>query len=258
MESYLESAGTSKNESIVMAHKPWSINDERKENHKGLTTYSNCMLEGSDIILSRLTKASMTQIWRLPSGFIVMLTMAGRNSQWPIKFVTIVWWLWRWRNERCFGRASNIPSDKLRFLFERFQEAIKAISLETKWLSTASTTGREVTVDWEPPSAEWVALNMDGTSGNNPGPSGGGGVFHGWRGEWMGGFAERMGVYSSVRVELRAILQGLRLAREKGYRKLVVYVDSIVIVGMLNDYMKCSARHNALVQQCRRLLQLPD
>ena len=50
----------------------------------------------------------------------------------------------------------------------------------------------------------------------------------------------------------------MRLAREKGYRKLIVYVDSLVVAGMLKDNMLCSAGHNTLVQQCRRILQLPD
>ena len=108
------------------------------------------------------------------------------------------------------------------------------------------------------PSADWVALNTDGALKNNLGQAGGGGFFRGWRAEWMGGFAERMGVCSSVRAELRAILRGLRLAQEKGYRKLIVYVDSLVVAGMLKDNMLCSARHNTLVQQCRRILQLPD
>jgi len=79
------------------------------------------------------------------------VTMTRHNSQWPTKFVTTVWWLWRWRNDRCFGRTLNIPSDKFRFLFQRLQENIKAISLESKWLSTAKSTRREVMVGWEPP-----------------------------------------------------------------------------------------------------------
>ena len=86
---------------------------------------------------------------------------------------------------------------------------------------------------WEPPSAEWVALNTNSASKNNPVPVGGGGAFRGWHGEWLGGFAERMGVCSLVMVELRVILRGLTLARDKGFKKLVVYVDSIIVAGFL-------------------------
>ena len=91
----------------------------------------------------------------------------------------------------------------------------------------------------------------------NTGLAGGGGVFRGWNGERLGGFVEKMGVHSSVRAKLRAVLRGLLLAREKGYKKLVVYVDSIIVVGLLKGNMTCSARNNAIVQRCRSLLGSP-
>ena len=69
---------------------------------------------------------------------------------------------------------------------------------------------------------------------------------------------EKMGVCSSVRAELWAVLRGLTLAREKGYKKLVVRVDSIIMVGILKGNMTCYVRHYAVVRQCRRLLELPN
>ncbi|KAJ8421451.1 LOW QUALITY PROTEIN: hypothetical protein Cgig2_005309 [Carnegiea gigantea] len=41
------------------------------------------------------------------------ITLVSTGANWPIKFVTIVWWLWRWQNDKCFGRASYIPMDIL-------------------------------------------------------------------------------------------------------------------------------------------------
>ncbi|KAJ8437462.1 LOW QUALITY PROTEIN: hypothetical protein Cgig2_012902 [Carnegiea gigantea] len=87
------------------------------------------------------------------------ITMTGGDSHWPTKFTIIVWWLWRWCNERA---------------------------------------------------------------------------------------------------ELRAMLRGLTIAREKGYKKLVVLLDSTTMVGLLQGTMTNNARHSTLIQQCRRLLELSN
>lgn len=52
----------------------------------------------------------------------------------------------------------------------------------------------EIFVGWEPPPADWVTLNTDGASRQNPSLAGCGGVFRGGKGEWLGGFAEKLGI----------------------------------------------------------------
>jgi len=66
------------------------------------------------------------------------------------------------------------------------------------------------------------------------------------------------GGISSVRAELRAVLRWLTLARDKGFKKLVVCIDSIIVVGFLKGSMNCNVHHYAIVQQCRMLLELPN
>jgi len=109
-------------------------------------------------------------------------------------------------------------------------------------------------VGWEPPSVGCITLNTDGASKGNSGKAGGGGVFRGWKGEWLGGFAEGMGICSSVRAELRAVLQGLLVAKDKEFTKLMVKVDSMLVVGMLKGELKVNIRRHALVQQCKDLI----
>ena len=43
------------------------------------------------------------------------------------------------------------------------------------------------------------------------------------------------------------LLRDLLLAKEKNFRKLVVNVDSSIVVGMLRGSMLCNARHEAIV-----------
>ena len=78
-----------------------------------------------------------------------------------------------------------------------------------------------------------------------------------------------MGVYSSVRAELLSVLRGLLLAKEKGYKKLIVHVDSTNVIRMLIGTMacnakfhaiaqRCNAKFHAIVQRCRKLVQSLD
>lgn len=36
-----------------------------------------------------------------------------RDEDWPAVFATTIWWLWKWHNNRCFGREVDIPVDQL-------------------------------------------------------------------------------------------------------------------------------------------------
>jgi len=83
---------------------------------------------------------------------------------------------------------------------------------------------------------------------------GGGGVFRDWRGARWGGFVERMGVCSSVRTELRAVLRRLVIAKEKGFRKLIINVDFGVVVDMLRGNVLCNARYKQLSRDAGALL----
>jgi len=61
------------------------------------------------------------------------LTHMTTDTMWPMKFTFALWWLWRWRNEACLGRISNIPGDKIRFLFMSFKEISNAWLSPQKW-----------------------------------------------------------------------------------------------------------------------------
>jgi len=62
---------------------------------------------------------------------------------WPTKFAVIIWWLWRWRNEHSFGRTPSIAVDKIRYLFIKLEETIKALSMVEKWLRSPNRADRK-------------------------------------------------------------------------------------------------------------------
>ncbi|KAJ8422845.1 hypothetical protein Cgig2_033484 [Carnegiea gigantea] len=76
--------------------------------------------------------AMMTNEIRVKRRFVTNQMVSNikhttRDPLWPMKFTIIVWSLWHWRNERCFGKALNILFDKIRFLSMRFVETSKAL-----------------------------------------------------------------------------------------------------------------------------------
>lgn len=114
------------------------------------------------------------------------LTDSSVDPNWPTKFVLILWWAWKWRNAACF------------------EITFKAFESEELWRGN-SKEKREILVLWSPPPPGRVLLNTDDAAKGNPGPAGGGGVFRGARGEWLGGFSEKLGCCTSVKAKIKAV-----------------------------------------------------
>ena len=66
-------------------------------------------------------------------------------------------------------------------------------------------------IRWEKPRAGWLTLNSDGSVASTVGPVGGGGLVRDENGEWVMGFARRIGNASSYLAELWALRDGLQL-----------------------------------------------
>jgi len=153
---------------------------------------------------------------------------------------------------------SCVPLDKPSFLLSQFDEIIHALEVEDSWYCMQQTDTHEIYVGWESPREDWTVLNTDGASKGNPGPTGGGGIIRGCRGEWLGGFAERMGVCTSMKAKIKAVYRGLQLAKSMNIRNLWVKLDSQIVVGMLNGGFPWSKEHEPLLNSCKKLIQSQD
>ena len=80
------------------------------------------------------------------------------------------------------------------------------------------------------------------------------GVVRDSRGEWIRRFSENLGICTSIRAELRAVLQGLRMTRALELSKLWLQADSMVIVGMLRGEGVWNQIHKPLILQCKELI----
>ena len=59
-------------------------------------------------------------------------------------------------------------------------------------------------IRWEKPRVGWLTLNINGSATSNSGPTGGGGLVRDENGDWVKGFARRIGNTSSYLAELDA------------------------------------------------------
>ena len=84
----------------------------------------------------------------------------------------------------------------------------------------------EKMIRWMTPPDDWIKLNVDGASRQNPGMVGGGRVLINHTAKWVRGFAAHFGVCSSVQAELLVLLHGLKMAWACGVKKLLIHVDS--------------------------------
>ncbi|KAK0578668.1 hypothetical protein LWI29_014125 [Acer saccharum] len=78
-------------------------------------------------------------------------------------------------------------------------------------------------------------VNVDGGSNGNPGPSDGGGILRDGLWSCFGGICALYGVATNSIAEGLALLDGLRMAQQRGLRNLLVESDSKVVVGWLNS-----------------------
>jgi len=144
---------------------------------------------------------------------------------------------------RCFKDPDFQPSDPLLFIRNKVKEITAAFS-QTNLLmpSPARRIITERFIQWVPPPEHWIKLNVDGGSKGNPGNAGAGGILRGHLGNWIQEFAVNLGQCTSVKAEVTALFQGLRLAKSHRISKLIVHTDSQVV---FNKLQIPSPRHRA-------------
>jgi ribonuclease HI len=160
--------------------------------------------------------------------------------------------LWSWRNKEIhevnFVRPSR-PSWQVLKLLGDYIHAAKNNKIMVEKNRNMAMIG------WKPPQSSFVRLNTDGAYKHNQ-SAGCGGVIRGCEGEWLGGFAKGVGLCCAFVAELWGVLEGLKLVRRLGFRKVELHIDSIAVVQVVKARSLKSALGVALVKQIWKLLDL--
>ena len=101
-----------------------------------------------------------------------------------------------------------------------------------------------------------LLLFTDGGSRNNPGPAGIGGVGYDKKGAEVFRFKKFLGQKTNNQAEYMALLEGLALAYNKGFKEIASFMDSELVVKQLNGFYKI--KHPELKSLVSEVLKLKN
>ena len=78
-------------------------------------------------------------------------------------------------------------------------------------------------------------MNTDGSATGNSSIAGGGGLIRDENGEWVTGFARRIGSTNSFLAELWALRDGLQLCLQANMHSVIIELDAKAIVDAFNS-----------------------
>lgn len=85
---------------------------------------------------------------------------------------------------------------------------------------------------WNSPPPTFIKLNFNGSSKGNPGLARGGGIFWNDLGEILYLYSFNLGHNTKNGVELTALVEGLKIAIQQGYQKLIIEGDATIIISI--------------------------
>lgn len=101
-----------------------------------------------------------------------------------------------------------------------------------------------------------LIVYTDGAARGNPGPAGVGVYVTDAEGRLVATLAEGIGVATNNQAEYRAVLEGLRLAAERGARRILVRSDSRLLVEQLEGRFRVkNATLQVLHREARRMVR---
>ncbi|KAL4279259.1 hypothetical protein GQ457_03G017210 [Hibiscus cannabinus] len=146
-----------------------------------------------------------------------------------ILLLTILWNLWNRRND--FVHNARLQPV---WLIVMNSESILA---DYKFHNTLSSTSPPTTNRhcWHPPPGDFIKINTDGAFNPSTYEARIGVIARNSTGEVLGGFAQHSGVSTdALHTEFLAVVAGLQLAREKGWRFVHIETDSATVVNKFN------------------------
>lgn len=112
----------------------------------------------------------------------------------------------------------------------------------------------QIQVKWTTPNPGYVKLNTDRAICGVHGKAGGGGVLRCSSGNWVAGFARKLGAVSSIIAELWALKDGLLLAKQLNLLNVNIELDAEFIVHLLSHLNTVNLMLEPLLNDCRTLI----
>ena len=158
-----------------------------------------------------------------------------KKISWPTLFGYTCWDIWKDRckkvfNEEIADETANATESLLRALWDQ-ELATRASFLNSNDVRLEAETNRQ---------QGFYHLETDG-SVLSSGSSGCGGIIKNSNGDWRGGYALKLTNVPPSIAELIAIIQGLQICRNRSYKKIHIWTNSLEAVNLL--MRGCLATH---------------
>ncbi|CAN1759332.1 Putative ribonuclease H protein At1g65750 [Linum perenne] len=155
--------------------------------------------------------------------------------------------IWKKRNKMLFENIAWTEEEV------RCQVKFWVLLLSSSW--KAGQLGREAPglalqtqlIGWRPADEGWFTLNSDCSLYAQNRRAATSGLIRDWEGKFIASYAANLGSCSIMRAELRGILDGMRMAWDRGIRKLCIQTDSRAAVAILENDDLHGHRHSSLV-----------
>lgn len=173
---------------------------------------------------------------------------------WNERFMSTIWWIWKWRNSFIFRENEiNLQSklDFLRSVWSDTEEAFRTVSP----ITTLPKRNRIMMVGWKPPPQGTWKLNTDGAKENSYGLAACGGLIRSCHGILVKGFTCKIGRCTAFAAEVWGVFHGLQLAWNLGLRHVQVEVDSKDVIKALQSNEEVTDDARNVIYACKNLIQ---
>ncbi|CAN1726178.1 Putative ribonuclease H protein At1g65750 [Linum perenne] len=120
---------------------------------------------------------------------------------------------------------------------------LPGIQTTETWRSVWRWKGPISDIAWEPGPSDWWVLNTDGSFNSTRGKATAGGLLRDRAGQCLFAFTSNLGSCSITRAEIRGAIQGLQLAWGKGFKKVILRMDSQAAISILTDEASPEHQH---------------
>ncbi|CAN1823102.1 Putative ribonuclease H protein At1g65750, partial [Linum perenne] len=110
-------------------------------------------------------------------------------------------------------------------------------------------------IAWDLGEAGWVILNTNGSVYPRDGSATAGGLLRNGDARCLLAFCANLGKASIMKVELRGVIEGLRLAWDNNFRKVAVRVDSMAIISLIRGEDNPTHQHAREVNSIREFFK---
>ncbi|XP_070029096.1 uncharacterized protein [Nicotiana sylvestris] len=108
-----------------------------------------------------------------------------------------------------------------------------------------------INIAWHKPPKGWTKLNIDASYNNVTQKCGLGGTFRNTNGHWIVGFGKSSYASGSLEAELKALLEGLKMAKEWKLDPFAIESDSVEAI---QSILQGNMLYDDIVNECRWLM----